>query len=56
MAENLAELPGLKEGQEIIKPMSDPIKSSGHLQVHMLCLRLCRLVFLGLAVRRVLLP
>lgn len=32
MAENLAELPGLKEGQEIIKPMSDPIKSSGHLQ------------------------
>ncbi len=33
MAENLAELPGLKEGQEIIKPMSDPIKSSGHLQV-----------------------
>lgn len=34
MAENLAELPGLKEGQEIIKPMSDPIKSSGHLQVN----------------------
>eukprot|EP00752_Nemacystus_decipiens_P003502 g3231.t1 len=33
MAENLAELPGLKEGQEIIKPMSDPIKSSGHLQI-----------------------
>eukprot|EP00903_Cladosiphon_okamuranus_P014128 g13130.t1 len=33
MAENLADLPGLKEGQEIIKPMSDPIKSSGHLQI-----------------------
>lgn len=33
LAENLADLPALSEGQEIIKPMSDPIKSSGHLQV-----------------------
>ncbi|CAB1106837.1 unnamed protein product [Ectocarpus sp. CCAP 1310/34] len=33
MAENLAELPGLKEGQDIIKPMSDPIKPSGHIQI-----------------------
>ncbi|CBJ26238.1 Dihydroxy-acid dehydratase, C-termnial part [Ectocarpus siliculosus] len=33
IAENLAELPGLKEGQDIIKPMSDPIKPSGHIQI-----------------------
>lgn len=33
VAENLAELPGLKEDQKIIYPLSSPIKSSGHLQV-----------------------
>jgi len=30
LAENLAELPALKEGQDIIKPMTDPIKRTGH--------------------------
>lgn len=33
MAENLAELPALKEGQEVIMPIDQPIKSSGHIQV-----------------------
>lgn len=33
LAENLADLPDLKEGQEIIRPMSNPIKETGHLQV-----------------------
>jgi hypothetical protein len=33
MAENLAELPGLKEGQQVIMPIDQPIKSSGHIQV-----------------------
>ncbi len=33
VAENLAELPGLAEGQEIIHPLSDPIKPTGHLQI-----------------------
>jgi dihydroxy-acid dehydratase len=33
LAENLADLPGLKEGQDIIKPMSDPIKRTGHIQI-----------------------
>ncbi|MEM7342907.1 MAG: dihydroxy-acid dehydratase [Chloroflexota bacterium] len=33
LAENLASLPELSEGQEIIRPMSDPIKKSGHLQI-----------------------
>ena len=33
MAENLAELPALKEGQQVIKPIDQPIKSSGHIQV-----------------------
>lgn len=33
VAENLAELPGLKEDQKIIYPLSSPLKSSGHLQV-----------------------
>jgi dihydroxy-acid dehydratase len=31
LAENLADLPGLSEGQEIIRPISDPIKQTGHL-------------------------
>eukprot|EP00904_Undaria_pinnatifida_P008481 jgi/Undpi1/4763/HiC_scaffold_18.g08116.m1 len=33
LAENLAELPGLKEGQDIIMPLSKPIKATGHLQI-----------------------
>lgn len=33
IAENLAELPGLKEGQKIIKPLNAPIKETGHLRI-----------------------
>jgi dihydroxy-acid dehydratase len=33
MAENLRELPGLSETQEIIRPLEDPIKPSGHIQI-----------------------
>ena len=33
VAENLAELPGLSEGQEIVRPLSDPIKPTGHIRV-----------------------
>ncbi|MBT8300750.1 MAG: dihydroxy-acid dehydratase [Maribacter sp.] len=33
IAENLAELPGLHEGQEVIKPLNDPIKETGHLRI-----------------------
>jgi dihydroxy-acid dehydratase len=33
LEENLADLPGLKEGQKVIYPLSKPIKSSGHLQI-----------------------
>jgi len=33
LAENLAELPGLKEGQDIIHPLENPIKPTGHLQI-----------------------
>lgn len=33
MAENLTDLPGLKEGQDVIRPLSVPIKPSGHLQI-----------------------
>ena len=33
LAENLADLPALKEGQDLIKPMSDPIKRTGHIQI-----------------------
>jgi len=33
LAENLAEVPSLKEGQDIIKPMSEPIKRTGHIQI-----------------------
>jgi dihydroxy-acid dehydratase len=33
LAENLADRPGLKEGQKVIYPLSKPIKSSGHLQI-----------------------
>lgn len=31
--ENLENLPGLKEGQDIIAPLSAPLKKSGHLQI-----------------------
>ena len=33
LAENLAELPGLKEGQDIIHDIENPIKPTGHLQI-----------------------
>ena len=33
LAENVADLPGLSEGQEVIRPLDNPIKSSGHLQI-----------------------
>jgi dihydroxy-acid dehydratase len=33
LAENLAQLPGLPEGQDIIHPLSEPIKETGHLQI-----------------------
>jgi dihydroxy-acid dehydratase len=33
LAQNLAELPGLKAGQEIIHPLDKPLKSSGHIQI-----------------------
>ncbi len=33
LQENLEELPGLKEGQAIIAPLSDPIKKTGHLSI-----------------------
>ena len=33
LAENLEGLPGFKAGQDIIKPMSEPIKRTGHIQI-----------------------
>ena len=33
VAENLKELPGLSAGQEIIRPLDDPIKNTGHIQI-----------------------
>lgn len=33
LAENLEPLPGLKEGQDVIQTLENPIKSSGHLQI-----------------------
>ncbi|KAG1621190.1 hypothetical protein G6F46_001806 [Rhizopus delemar] len=33
LAENLATVEGLKEGQDIIKPLSQPVKSTGHLTI-----------------------
>ena len=33
MAENLAEASALKEGQDIIQPINQPIKKTGHLQI-----------------------
>jgi len=33
LAENLADLPGLAEGQEVIRSWDDPIKGTGHIQI-----------------------
>ncbi len=33
IAENLVDLPGLKEGQDIITPLDKPIKDSGHIRI-----------------------
>jgi len=33
LAENVADLPELATGQEIVRPTDDPIKSTGHLQI-----------------------
>jgi dihydroxy-acid dehydratase len=33
LAENVADLPGLKEGQKIIFPVSEPLKKSGHIRI-----------------------
>ncbi len=33
VAENLADVPGLTDGQKVILPLSDPIKASGHIQI-----------------------
>ncbi|MCC9601758.1 dihydroxy-acid dehydratase [Stieleria sp. JC731] len=33
LAENVADVPGLKEGQSIVRPVSKPIKSSGHIRI-----------------------
>ena len=33
IAENLADVPGLPEGQNIIRPLDNPLKATGHLQI-----------------------
>jgi dihydroxy-acid dehydratase len=33
MAENLADVPGLGEGQEVVRPISNPIKPTGHIRI-----------------------
>lgn len=33
VAENLAELPGLKEGQDLVQPVSKPIKATSHIRI-----------------------
>ena len=33
LAENLADVPALSEGQDVIKPLSEPIKVTGHLRM-----------------------
>ncbi|MEZ6191350.1 MAG: dihydroxy-acid dehydratase [Phycisphaerales bacterium] len=33
IAENLADLPGLTPGQEVVRPLDNPIKKSGHIQI-----------------------
>jgi dihydroxy-acid dehydratase len=33
LAENVADLPGLKPGQTVVNPISNPIKATGHIQI-----------------------
>ncbi len=33
LAENLADLPGLAEGQDVVHPIDNPIKASGHIRI-----------------------
>ncbi len=33
LAENVANLPGLKQGQTVVQPLSNPIKATGHIQI-----------------------
>jgi dihydroxy-acid dehydratase len=33
LAENVQDLPGLKPGQQIVRPLSNPIKPTGHIQI-----------------------
>ncbi len=33
LAENIKDLPGLKSGQKIVRPISDPIKATGHIRI-----------------------
>ncbi|MBT5032657.1 MAG: dihydroxy-acid dehydratase [Proteobacteria bacterium] len=33
LAENVADLPGLDKGQDIIRPLDNPIKAEGHIQI-----------------------
>jgi dihydroxy-acid dehydratase len=33
IAENLADLPNLQEGQDVVRPLSDPIKATGHIRI-----------------------
>jgi dihydroxy-acid dehydratase len=33
LADNLRELPGLSDGQEVVRPFHDPIKATGHLRI-----------------------
>ena len=33
LAENVADLPGLREGQGLIRPVAEPIKPNGHIQI-----------------------
>ena len=33
IAENLADLPGLKDGQEVLMPLDKPIQDTGHIQI-----------------------
>jgi dihydroxy-acid dehydratase len=33
LADNLASLPGLKPGQEVIRPLEDPLKPTGHIRI-----------------------
>ncbi len=33
LAENVADLPGLKVGQKVVQPITNPIKATGHIQI-----------------------